>query len=327
MYSNTSLDYSFIGDTNFYRNLSYNDNGQLKTIHEIKDFFCNLGKSESKNGHSSYCNPFVLLELFSHLADENDSSFEVCRRAVVGIFEHCRMGDNLKLIADSELQMSKTLFNRAPEGNLETTEKLSILAKKIYKNPSSTNIITFKPILEEISTKIRQSEKYFIDDFREFILKDLNPDKVSWKPLKDNKEKRKRFLKALNSRQIKKSVAKAFVIKAALLVNKNIDIGDQEIERKIDYILTYYQTPIELFIEILRRISTSGLDLTKKNRENYIWDLQIVFSIAKDHIINNRIPVLVTEDKDILKAANKVNCSNQCINIQQYLELIEKNKN
>lgn len=315
---------AIIGDTNFYRTLCYYASGNLKPVDKIIQYFKILKKKEQKSNHKAFCNPFVLYELLSHLSSDLDKAYEVCKRSVVGLFEHCQEDGHLRFIADSELQLTKLLFDIEPVGNLDTTEKFSLIAKEIHRNSSDTNITKFKDTLTEISSKRNESKFLFVDDFKKFIMEEFELTTFSWSPLKSDKSKRKVYLRFLETDQFKKVIAKSFVLKSAILARRENNLSEDETNRMIDLVQNVFETPIELFIELLRRLAISGLDLSKKKRENYLFDIQIVFSISKGMILNERTPVLITNDNDIIQAANKVRCVDQCYSINRYQRLLKK---
>ena len=78
-----------IFDTNLYRNLSYN-----KTIPGTITYFDRIISCEKNNSIISFANPFVILELLSHLSDENDPAFNNCHSAIIALFHHCKTSDN-----------------------------------------------------------------------------------------------------------------------------------------------------------------------------------------------------------------------------------------
>lgn len=314
---------ALICDANYYRTKCYNEKMDLLSISEVKGFFSLLRSKEEKKGWSSYANPTVLIELMSHLASQDDPAFEVCLRSVIGNFEHCQRGGHLKLIADSESTLAHILYKIPSKSHLETTEVLSIICKDLHRSPTIATIKKHKKQFQKLQKQVSDSENYFISDFEGFVLQDIAPGPTTWKPFEGNKTARDNFLKAINSGKIELSMAKTLVLKTAIQTGTPIDFSDPQIVNRINFIKDYFKAPIELYQEILRRLAITGIDLTKKNRQNYIWDIQIVFSIPKDLLLDSKVPTLVTNDKDILLAAKNVGLSSRCISIQTYDKLIQ----
>jgi hypothetical protein len=116
-------------------------------------------------------------------------------------------------------------------------------------------------------------------------------------------------------------LAKAQVYKAASLLETAV--GDNEAERLSQFVLKEFKTTLQLYNEILTRIVVSGCNLEKKNRGNWVWDIQIAFSISPNAAIENRPVCLVTSDTDIIAAAHAVGAGDAVLSLAQYQAVLE----
>jgi len=116
-------------------------------------------------------------------------------------------------------------------------------------------------------------------------------------------------------------LAKAQLYKAALLTGTAV--RNNEAERLSQLVLKEFKTALQLYNEILTRIVVSGCDIERKNRGNWVWDIQIAFSISPNATIENRPVRLVTSDGDIITAAHAVGASDAVLSLAQYQAVLE----
>lgn len=70
-------------DTNAYRNLTFNLN-----VEESKERFNEIKLKEEECNITSLLNSVTLMELMTHLADKADASYENCKMATIGAYQH-----------------------------------------------------------------------------------------------------------------------------------------------------------------------------------------------------------------------------------------------
>lgn len=304
-----------IFDTNGYRELTYN-----KNILELDVELADLVSREKSKNIQGLANPFVMLELTSHLANSTDLAYTNCLHSVYALTKHCLIendgNDMIAIMADSESQLCKILFEEIPLNHSKSTENISKICKYLSQDTSEEHIEAIREDLIEIQSKVLQIEEGFINDMMNYIVQGFDPTATDWNPLKSDKTKRKKVLAFLNSEISLKFLASALVVKSANLLQKTID--QSELDSMRDFVFDKFQTPLFLYNEIAKRIITTGCDLTKKNRSNWIWDIQISFSAGLQHTINGNSVTLVTGDKDIIEAANKSGCRDFVKSLNDY---------
>ena len=318
----SSNKFAVIFDTNAYRELTFG-----KDSSQINFKISELISNESKNGIQAFSNPFVMLELASHLADVNDKAYQNCKSSVIALTQHCAIQRDGKqmiaILADSESQLCKTLFDEYPLQHSDTTEKLAKIYSYISHFQSESAIERIRGDLKEIANNVEQTERQFIADMMSYVVLGFNQNTQDWAPLRQDKNVRNQVLTFLNSRASLQLLAKAKVIKAHLLLNKNID--NLQFDDMENYVLENFEAPLQLYNEIVRRIVMTGCDLSKKKRSNWIWDIQIAFVVGSCHRINDHLVRLVTGDGEIVEAANRVNCGNAVYSLQSYIDALKNN--
>ncbi|HJY63398.1 MAG TPA: hypothetical protein VJ455_04515, partial [Ignavibacteria bacterium] len=73
------------------------------------------------------------------------------------------------------------------------------------------------------------------------------------------------------------------------------------------------------------KIIESGLDFTKNRNKNFFWDLDIAFLVGDNIYSKNEKIILVTNDRDILKAARETGCANSIMSLKDYNNFISLN--
>jgi hypothetical protein len=84
-------------------------------------------------------------------------------------------------------------------------------------------------------------------------------------------------------------------------------------------VLTTFSVSIRFYQEMLKRIVETGCDISKKQRSNSIWDLQIAVGVGQR--LQSGLPelVLVTGDAAITKAAKDAGLSEYVKSVDEYL--------
>lgn len=308
-------------DTNFYRTLTFQ-----KTFEEISGDFDRLRKHEFESEITAFLNPFVLLEVLSHLGDINDPAFKHCRNSVLAIFLHCTEMINgqivFNVLADSESQICMSLFGLEPESHKRLTNQILAIAKIIaelndLKIPEE--IINDCRILgEDVQTR----KARFVQDMQTHVLRPKNEKKDVWKPELENGQERKDLIKFFSSDEGLISSAHALVFKATKLLK--IEISSNDMARKVDYLLKCFPLPLKMYNLILCRIFETGCDLSKKNRKNWMWDMQIGFSIGGPNFrVDDQKVALITDDKFFKESARAIKLEDSVFSISEYLNKVQ----
>jgi len=309
---------SVIFDTNAYREFSYYFGGDFS---EIVNNMEKLVYIERKKEIEAYISPPVLLELFSHLANPNDRAYKNCKYSVIASYIHSKFqeSDDYRILADSESTLAKLLFNYEDTALIQKWKVLGNYAYQIFINEDESNINKFRKYFELIAEYVGEVEEQFLSDIFNFVVLRLNPSAINWKPLINEKGKRKAFLNYLNSGNSISGLALMQVYKACNIAK--IDPRKIKLDNYTDKAKNAFSAALTLFNEILKRIAESGCNLRNKNRRNWIWDIQILFSVT-NNTLNNKNVMLITTDRDMLKAAQDVRLGSNVLRLKEYLNSI-----
>jgi hypothetical protein len=309
------MNQAIIFDTNAYRNLTVN-----KSFDECKKIMEKIVAQEAINNNLSFLSPIVLIELAAHLNDVNDKAYHNCKNAYALCYLHCKETDseNFRMIHDGESHLAKVLFNYEDTVVLNKLIAYGQLAYRTYTDFSENNIESFRKYFQEMNTYVEFIEAQFVADMHKYVVKELNPDATDWHPLKGDKLRRKKLLQEIKSDKPIDYFALAQVVKAADIAKINLD--DHDLFELTDRVKSTFPAPLYLYKNIFNKIVESGVDLTnpRRKRWNWIWDIQILFSIS-DISMASKDTLLVTCDSEVINAANDAGLSNKIMPLKDYL--------
>jgi len=302
-------------DTNAYRNFSGlvvpNGTWTVST----------LVAAEQLRQISAYASPYVVMELASHLRDATDPHFEVCRTAIQTLYEHCeeRTGQ-LRMIADAESLIAHMLYGRFPASNAQTNEALAQLARAIALSQSGPLHHSVIKQCAEIGKFIDEGERNFVADLANAV-QWLNPSCAGWEPFSKDRQKRKRALAIVRSDDMKTGIAATQVIKARRLLGEKEDGPD--LEGMANAVLAHAPVAVALYRQIVELLISNGVDVSKKEHPNWIWDIQIVFGLGEE--LQGGLPklTLITADKAIARAATEASVGGSVLRLADYLARLQ----
>jgi len=305
---------NIVFDTNAYRNLVAG-----KSEVQTREYFENLVKMEFSKGYCGLLSPIVLMELFSHLADENDKDYNTCKKAVIGAYIHCRESNgNFRMLVDFEVHLCILLFNKEDKDSIKEQLRFGKIAFGVY-NDSDEFIAKNKSGFEDIKSFVENEELKFIENVNKEV---IAPIRSSLSESKKTFEEE--FDNFVSTGQLENIIALSQLIKTTNTLKIDLQLlSENERKQKINYILDHFQTPIKLYQNLVCNIvdSNGELKIEKKKRPNLIWDFQICFCVGRNEI--GGIPVmLVSDDGAILEAAEEFLNEGNIMKFEDYLNLL-----
>ncbi len=301
-------------DTNAYRQLVHGLGAQV-----VQATIGDLRLREERAGFRGAASPYVMLELLAHLADPADPAFTDCLLALRAQQLHCQVGagtGQLALLGDFESHLARVLYNTALPDHDHVTNNVALIAQSFHVHPTDDHILRARPYLVEIEAFVTQSERDFVDDVHNFVVRSLKPDATDWAPLRADAPFRATMLAHLRSADALTQIAGGLVLKAMVQAHKTV-LPDPEFDRKVAFVVDHFSTPLRLYRAILVRIVSTGCDLTKRNRSNWLWDIQISFAVGC-HL--NALPIqIVTGDQDIVAAATEADAGDSVLSLEEHL--------
>jgi len=304
-------------DTNFYRDLTKN-----KTPVQIKSRFSTLAKVGLKKKIDSHIHIYVLFELLSHLSSDSDPNFLNCKNAILAIIHHCRdtKTKEFKFINDFDSELIKYFFNKNRDKTDEVYDICSKLCDYIFIYRDDHYLEGIRQDLKAFTSTVADIEGDFIYYYKSLI-NNIEPSVKDWQLNKDDKSMRRKNLRFLNSNEFLNILAKEEVIRLASLAN--VKITEEQIVKYTAFIIRYFLFPLVIKIEIIRRIIETGFNLSKENRSNWFWDIQLASCVYTNKNMNSIPYIFVTSDQGILKIAKKYDLNERVISKNDYLKLLQ----
>lgn len=275
-------------------------------------------------GDTSYAQLFVACELLSHLADPGDPALDDCGRGILGLWNHCLQDGNemIRFIPDPELQFAKEFYGETDEQYEYLYNNVMYLCKEVNASNLRDDLNDIRPDLGQIEKAVERSEKAFVDDVLKQVVQHTDPRGDDWRMFEKDKAARNEILTFLDNDESDIAIG----VSNAIRFQRAAGVSDESVEdilAKGRYLADNYQVPIKLYKEILKRIVQTGCDLTKKNRANRLWDMQISFYLGPNNRVQGEQIVLVTDDGDIVKAAEEAGASRFVMSLSSYCGLLD----
>jgi hypothetical protein len=260
------------------------------------------------------------MELASHLSDITDPHYNQCLNALVALGIHTQIGDGIKTFADTETTICMELFRVLPQNHQKAHNIMTSLASIVRDNAPDLSDSKLQECLKNNNIIVADVEKFWVNSIKDVIAQ-VDPEGAkNWELGKGDKNRQKKFRTFFGSDTFLKSYAKLQVIVHANKINVHLE--DMEINEKAEQYLRAFKTPLQFMITILKKFANVRgytLEHHKENRENNVWDYMIAFAIGSDHSIGKAKMFVVTEDKDIKKAAVETGCGQYVMKLNEYL--------
>jgi hypothetical protein len=267
-----------------------------------------LAPHERAHGVIAVATVYSVMELGAHLADPADTSYRACWSGMRALWQHCKEYDGarevLRVVADADAQLARTLFDRPVAGRQEQAALYGALVGHLARSTTEEEIERVRPTLISLREHRDRVEAQFVSDMQRVVMAldpASNPTQPGWRPLRDNPERRRELLSRIDAGDGLPIMAETFVRRTADTLDLVID--DSEVADRAKFLLQVLTPPLHFYNALVRTLVADGLDLSKPNRVNGIWDMHIAF-YASPGGLSGGLPVhLVTDDKAILQAA------------------------
>lgn len=310
---------SVVLDTNAYRYFSSKVRDDLV---RGKSLVKRINEVEEKRSIISFISHYVAMELLSHLSDESDPHFLPCFNSTVILYQHNieSVQKRLRFIADPTAQLTKLIYNLESPTIIEFSNRINELIGTVYHLRNDKSLIEIEKNLKDLNSFVKEKEKEFINDMWNSVVKTVDPDANEWKAINKNTFLRNKAMEYLRSEDFKENTARAFIFRAMNALNKTET--PKKIEESTQMVLKNFNTSIEFYSKILELILIHGVDVNKKARRNWIWDLQLTFNIGEHQSVGGKKMYFITGDKEIKEAAELIKLDEFILKPEEYLEVL-----
>ncbi len=311
----TDLRRCVVLDTNAYRRLA-----RRRPPTEARRKGTGIRTHDQRQGVQAIAHPLVIVELLAHLSDPEDPSRDECRCAIITLWEHCAttLGGTrqIAILEDPETQLAVALYRCCPIANHRLVENLAHTARLIGETDADDVLTQLQDTLRSCVETVESIEENFVRDMAQFVVQGFDPTARSWDAIKRNPDLLTRVISYLESEQSLTTLARAKVALARHVVGRDLSVPVHNDE--VETVINSFKCHLELYRRIVRTIVERGPDVTKPKKRNWVWDLQIAFSLGEYTVRNGLSMDLVTGDIDIVEAANAAGFGDRVISVDQY---------
>lgn len=309
-------------DTNSYRNLIRDT-----AIEDIEASIAQIKEKEASKNIVPIAAPVVGLELLANLSGPGKSlHYDECLKALIAMANHCcvEAEKSIHFIPHPYIHITKNFFDVVPpEVELKTKNMSGVIAdfkedylKAIEGHQLNGTFTKIKDYVDgEESRWISEIERC-VQVVRQEVLK-LHPSIIP-------KHLRIKVLEYIDNGRFVPRISMAIIYSIA----QSLQIKMTEFEHvHKGYILPRtFPISVGFYQWICRRVVDENIDLrnqkSRQTRWNWRWDYEVSFLI-NDHLLNGRLVLLVTSDKDMTKMLERFGYSARVMNLDKYLGLLE----
>ncbi|WP_148562478.1 hypothetical protein [Spirosoma radiotolerans] len=307
-----------IFDSNAYRYLV-----AVKSQKQIRRTMGRVLDREKENNIVAMMSPVVLRELMAHLSSRKDPTFKKCLNAIRALYLHCGDKDNFRMIADSELLISKALFDTVLPRAENEQKHLGQIAFQLITRDSERVLKRFQSTIIQNRQYVDQQEKKFSTKVKSFYTH-VDPTAKSWKLFAADDVSRRSFRTYIDSQAFSLGVAQQYYneIYNQLISAKMLSpIALQPDVDRLDFFLKNFEAPIKLWKDVFKRMIDGEFDPYISKNANFIWDILIMFAVGGHSIGGGRV-IIVSTDKAMNKVALEVRSRYNMYTYNEYMEYL-----
>lgn len=297
-------------DTNLYRKLNSED-------------FATLAASERRLSIRPLASYYVATEFLAHLADREDPSFAFSLGGLRRLWEHTHTYDGsayvTNLLKTAEHQVAYVLF---PEfrRQIPNSESIGGFVGRVVHTAPAALPGSHQQELTGFRDFVQEKERGFVASLFDTVVRTLAPSAQSWHDVTAQTSLRDQVLKAIAQGHGRRHSAEGFVRRLVELFN--LQCTEELIAERIEATQHVFPLPLYVVDGLVKSIIERGLDMTKKDRANSLWDIHISFSIGTDATFDGAPLWLVTDDRAILDAA-KASATPTVKDLDEYRKILK----
>lgn len=298
-------------DTNIYRKLGFEAFEELTAAE----------KQLSIRARGSY---YVATEFLAHLADHSDPSFGQSLNGLSRFWDHTRTYDGsvytTNMLSTAEEQVAHVLFPEFSD-QLPTSESLGGFIGRVVHAGGRVLPGPFADKLARFRTFVQDAEDSFVDSLFTRVVKTLVPEAQEWHDVTAPTPLREKLLHAIDQGQGLDQAAEGFVRRVAETFD--FHCSEEMFAERTEAMKKVFPLPLHVVDGLVTSIVTRGLDMTKQQRANSLWDIHIAYSIGSGARIDGTPLWLITDDDAILDAANAAATTETVKRLDEYREVLQ----
>ena len=276
-----------------------------------------LIEAERRRGVAQYADPWVIMELLTHLADREDPDYRPCRTALKGLWNRCtrpeESGRPCGILNDSESQIVRIVTGRRLPSHEQTTTALTQACEVIALAPDGDPLAEIDETVRFIARHVAEKEGEFAAHLRESRAHALAV-------VGKYDEAQQKQVVAVSRREVESSALLRDVLARHLVRGAFRDVGlpvpdpvDPEMVRGMRRIAA---VAIEFYTHIIGKAVFDGINPDAPRTRNLMWDHRISYIIGQELDYG---PIwLVTDDPAFARAATPVGLADRVLRLKDY---------
>jgi len=313
--------YAVVFDTNSYRNLI-----RGTSFEDIEASIAELKEKEACKNIMAKATPVVASEMLANLAGPGKSPhYDECLKGLIAMANHCceEAENTMHIIPLPYLHLAIIFFEiSSPHAALITKNMAGVIGDFKIDYVKAVEGHQLKETFTKFREYIDGEEPRWIREVESFVELSRR-EALKFDPSIIGKDLRDKMLEFIDSGLFVPRISMAIIF--SLAKSLQIRMTGEEHATKGWILPQMFPLSVAFYQWICRRIVIDNIDLrNKKSRQtrwNWRWDYEVSF-LMNDHILNGRIVLLVTADKDMTKMLQKYGYGERVMDLDKYLKFL-----
>ncbi|HRG37519.1 MAG TPA: hypothetical protein PK289_03220 [Bacteroidia bacterium] len=314
--------YAVVFDTNSYRNLI-----RYTSFEDIEASIAQLKEKEARKNIMAKATPVVASEMLANLAGPGKSPhYDECLKGLIAMANHCceEAENTMHIIPLPYLHLAINFFEVSPPyAELITKNMAGVIGDFKIDYLKAVEGHLLKETFTKLKDYIDGEEPRWIREVESFI-ELARHEALKSNPSINGKDLRDKMLEFIDSGLFVPRISMAIIF--SLAKSLQIKMSGIEPATKGWILPQMFPLSVAFYQWICRKIVMDNIDLrNKKSREtrwNWRWDYEVSF-LMNDHLLNGRIVLLVTSDKDMTKMLKKYGYGGRVMDLNKYIEFLD----
>ena len=314
--------FAVVFDTNSYRNLIRDT-----SIGDIEATIAQIKEKEVRKDIMAKATPAVASEMLANLAGPGKSPhYDDCLKGLIAMANHCceEAENTMHIIPLPYLHLAINFFEVSPPyAELITKNMGGVIGDFKIDYLKAVEGHNLKETFTKLRVYIDNEESRWIREVESFI-ELARHEALKSNPSINGKDLRDKMLEFIDSGLFVPRISMAIIF--SLAKSLQIKMSGIEPATKGWILPQMFPLSVAFYQWICRKIVMDNIDLrNKKSREtrwNWRWDYEVSF-LMNDHLLNGRIVLLVTSDKDMTKMLKKYGYGGRVMDLNKYIEFLD----
>jgi len=314
--------YAVVFDTNSYRNLI-----RETEIGDIESTIAQIKEKEARKSIMAKATPVVASEMLANLAGPGKSPhYDECLKGLIAMANHCcdETENIMHIIPLPYLHLTINFFEVSPpHAELLTKNMAGVIGDFKIDYLKAVEGHQLKGTFAKYRDYIDGEEQGWIKEVESFVELSRH-EALKSNPSIGGKDLRDKMLEFIDSGLFVPRISMAIIF--SLARSLQIKITEHEHATKGWILPQMFPLSVAFYQWICRRIVMDNIDLRNKKsqqtRWNLRWDYEVSF-LMNDHLLNGRIVLLVTSDKDMTRMLQKYGYGVRVLTLESYLGFLD----